>query len=111
MKSLLYDSHLEGISLAPAYDMISTVIYESATKEMSFSIGGARDLDDVDEERFKALAASVGIGEKLAMNNYHKIFDRFESALKESAKELQELGFGNAKTIAERILIARKKVL
>ena len=109
--SLLYDPHMEGISLAPAYDMISTVIYESATKDMSFNIGGMRHLDSIDEERFQSLAAKVGIGEKIAMSNYHKILDRFENAIKESAEELQENGFDNAAEIAERILLARKKVL
>ena len=109
--SLLYDAHMGGISLAPAYDLISTVIYESATKDMSFNIGGIRNLDSIDVERFKSLAARVGIGEKIAMSNYYKVLDRFENAIKESAKELQEIGFGNAGNIAERILIARKKVL
>ena len=109
--SLLYDPHMEGISLAPAYDLISTAIYESTTKDMSFNIGGIRNLDSIDEERFRSLAATAGIGERIAMANYHKILDRFESALRESAKELQETGFGNAGNIAERILVARKKVL
>ena len=109
--SLLYDPHMEGISLAPAYDMISTVIYESATKDMSFNIGGMRNLDSIDEESFKSLAAKVGIGEKIAMSNYHKVLDQFENAIKESAKELHETGFDNATDIAERILLARKKLL
>ena len=109
--SLLYDPHMGGISLAPAYDMLSTVIYESATRDMSFNIGGIRNLDSIDEERFKLMAARVGIGEKIAMTNYHKVLDRFENAVKESAQELQELGFDNALDIAERIIMARKKLL
>lgn len=109
--SLLYDSHMEGISLAPAYDMISTVIYESATKDMSFNIGGNRNLDRIDEDNFKLLASRAGIGEKIAMSNYHKMIDRFEKAIKDSAKELKELGFNNAYDIAKRILLARKRVL
>lgn len=109
--SLLYDSHMESLSLSPAYDMISTVIYESSTKDMSFNIGGIRDLDNIDEESFKLLAADAGIGEKIAMSHYHTVLDQFEKAIKESAKELQELGFYNAGNIAERILLARKKVL
>ena len=109
--SLLYDPHMGGISLAPAYDMLSTVIYESATRDMSFNIGGIRNLDSIDEERFKLMAARVGIGEKIAMTNYHKVLDRFENAVKESAQELQELGFDNALDIAERIIMARKEIL
>ena len=70
-----------------------------------------RNLDSIDEERFKLMAARVGIGEKIAMTNYHKVLDRFENAVKESARELRELGFDNALDIAERIIMARKKVL
>ena len=109
--SLLYDSNMKGISLAPAYDMVSTVIYDSATKDMSFNIGGMRNLDSIDEKSFQSLAARVGIGEKIAMRNYHNVIGSFENAIKESAEELQELGFHNAAVIADRILMARKKVL
>ena len=109
--SLLYDSDMEGVSLAPAYDMLSTVIYESATKNMSFNIGGKNNLDRIGEDDFRILASEAGIGEKLAMNNYHKVLALFENAIKESAKELQEIGFANAGGIAERILLARKNIL
>lgn len=109
--ALIYDTHMEGVSLAPAYDMLSTVIYESATRDMSFNIGGNRNLDSINEESFKTLAARVGIGEKLAMKNYQNLLDRFENAIKESAKDLQDIGFENAGHIAERILLARKRIL
>ncbi len=109
--SLLYDPHMEGISLAPAYDMISTVIYESATKDMSFNIGGVKDIDSINAESFKALANEAGIGEKIAMKNFENVAGRFEKAINEAAEELQNMGFGNAGKIAERILAARKKVL
>lgn len=102
---------MEGIALAPAYDMISTVIYENSTRDMSFNIGGIRNLDSIDEENFKSLASRVRIGEKIAMRNYHTVLDRFENAIRESARTLQETGFDNATDIAERILLARKKVL
>ncbi|MCR5715677.1 MAG: HipA domain-containing protein [Lachnospiraceae bacterium] len=109
--ALLYDPHLEGVSLAPAYDMISTVIYESATRDMSFHIGGDRNLDRIREENFQSLAAEIGISKKLAMNHYDQVMDRFEVAIREAGKELQESGFTHAGKIADRILIARKKIL
>ena len=45
------------------------------------------------------------------MNNYQKVLDHFEKAITESGKELQDIGFDNAGNIAERILLARKKIL
>ena len=109
--SLLYDPHLEGLRLAPAYDMISTVIYDSSTRDMSFNIGGMRNIDSINEENFRSLAKRVGIGEKLAMNCCQNVFDRFENAIREAGKELQENGLYNAGDIAERILRARKEIL
>lgn len=40
-----------------------------------------------------------------------KVLDHFEKAIKESGKELQDIGFDNAGNIVERILLARKKIL
>ena len=42
--SLLYSQDLKGVRLAPAYDVVSTAIYESSTKEMALSIGGSHYL-------------------------------------------------------------------
>jgi len=109
--SLLYDFDMERVRLAPAYDMLSTVIYESATRNMSFNIGGKINLDRIDEDDFRQLAYKVGIGEKTAMDNYRKVLNLFEKAVKEASKELQEIGFENAGSIAERILMARKTIL
>lgn len=109
--SLLYDPHMKGTRLAPAYDMISTVIYDSSTRDFSFNIGGERNIDSIDEENFRSLASKVGIGEKPAMNSYQRVLDGFEYAIKEAGKELQEKGFYNAGDIAERILVARKAIL
>ena len=33
--SLLYSQDLKGVRLVPAYDVVSTAIYESSTKEMA----------------------------------------------------------------------------
>ncbi len=109
--ALLYDPHMEGMCLAPAYDMISTVIYESSTRDMSFNIGGTKNIDGINEESFKSFSASVKIGEKLAMANYYSMLDRFENAIKEASKELCDAGFKSAGDIADSILLARKKLL
>lgn len=42
--SLLYSQDLKGVRLAPAYDVVSTAIYESSTKEMALNIGGVHYL-------------------------------------------------------------------
>ena len=109
--ALLYKPDMTGLELAPAYDIIGTLIYESATREMSFNIGGVRKIDEVKRDSFLTMAGMVGLGEKPAMKIYDEVLDRFEAALKESAKELTEIGFENAGGICERILQSRKKMI
>ncbi len=109
--SLLYEPDLGGMRLSPAYDMISTAIYNASTREMSFNIGGKRELDKITEEDFRAMASQVGIGKNAAMNAYNSILRSFENAVLEASEELSAKGFKNAISIGERILEARKKLI
>ncbi len=109
--SLLYSYDLGEKRLSPAYDMISTAIYEASTREMSFNIGGKRLLDEIGRVDFKLMASEAGLGEKVAMNVYEDILNRFENSIHESVKELSSMGFENALDIGDRILLARKKIL
>ena len=56
--SLLYDS--PAPSLAPLYDLLSTVVYEELTKRLAMSIDGAAELKDVDPRAWTQLAREVG---------------------------------------------------
>ena len=109
--SLLYSYDLGEKRLSPAYDMISTAIYEASTREMSFNIGGKRSLDEIGKDDFKIMASEAGIGEKVAMNVYEDILNRFEKSIRESVNVLLSMGFENALDIGDRILMARRKIL
>ena len=102
--SLLYGEDLRGIRLAPAYDLVSTTVYESSTREMSFYIGNAILIDEITEDSFKEAAAEILIGEKFAVGRYNFICNQFREALREAASELQEAGFPKAAEMEERIL-------
>ena len=102
--SLLYGKDLRSIRLAPAYDLVSTVVYESSTREMAFFIGNALLLDDIREASFRETAAEIQIGERFALRRYNSICGRFREALREAAAELQEAGFLKAAEMEERIL-------
>ena len=109
--SMSYSYDLGEKRLSPAYDMISTVIYEAATREMSFNIGGKKLLDEIKKDDFRVMASQVGIGEKIAMNVFEDVLNGFENSIRESAGELTSLGFVNAMDISDRILFARRKIL
>ena len=45
--SLVYSKSLREKRLAPAYDIVSTAIYPSSSREMAIGIGGERTLDTI----------------------------------------------------------------
>lgn len=102
--SLLYGKDLKQIRLAPAYDIVSTVIYEQSTRDMAFSIGGALSLDDLTRDSFREAAREVGLGERMAMRRFDAMASRFRAALHGAAEDLQADGYPKAAEIEERIL-------
>ena len=105
--SLLYSQDLKGVRLAPAYDVVSTAIYESSTKEMALSIGGMYLLDRIERRHFEKEAQNAGLGVKLAMKRFDDMASRFDKALSRAAAFLTEQGFANAEEIQKRILQKR----
>ncbi|MCR5848528.1 MAG: HipA domain-containing protein [Lachnospiraceae bacterium] len=102
--SLLYGYDMQSIRLAPAYDMLSTVIYEGTSNEMSFGIGKEKNLKKINRESFAISASEIGITEKTALKHFDNMCNKFESALRKSADQLTDTGFQNAKIISEKIL-------
>ena len=102
--SLLYGPNLKTINLAPAYDIVSTTLYEQSTRELAFSIGGVRLIDDVDEAAFKTAAKQAGLGERIAMQHFEQMNELFPKALEQSAQTLTDMGYPKAKELKARIL-------
>lgn len=102
--SLLYGTDLKSVRLAPAYDLLSTAIYEGSTRNMAFSIGNEYELDCINEENFICAAGEVGLEVKKAMKCFDEMCGLFEDALGEACYILMQTGFEKAETIRERIL-------
>ena len=102
--SVLYGKDLKQIRLAPAYDIVSTVIYEQSTRDMAFRIGEVYSINEMSRESFRQAAGEIGIGERMAMRRFDAMADRFQTALHESAEELADEGYLKAKEIENRIL-------
>lgn len=102
--SLLYSKNMKSVRLAPAYDLISTIIYESSTRNMAFAIGGEADIGKISRENFSAAAKEIGLPQKMTLSRFDNMKNRFETALKEASDELSESGFTTAEQIRERIL-------
>jgi len=102
--SLLYDAGLRSARLAPAYDLLSTTVYSSSTRNMSCYIGEECRIDAIDEGSFRMAAHEAGLGERMAMDHLARIRNCFPAALDESARELTALGFTRAEDIGRRIM-------
>ena len=102
--SLLYGKNIRHIRLAPAYDIVSTVIYEQSTRDMAFSIGGVSSVDDLTRDSFRIAAREVGLGEKMALRRFDTMAACFRAALHDSAEQLAGSGFPKAAEIETRIL-------
>lgn len=103
--SLLYGKNMRNIRLAPAYDIVSTAVYEQSTRNMAFRIGGVQSLDDISRDSFRQSAVEAGIGEKMALRRLDAMTAHFPDALRESAEELVRDGYPKAAKISDRILL------
>ena len=102
--SLLYGKDLKTIRLAPAYDIVSTMVYESSTENMALSSGGDYSIRKITEESFAKEATKAGLGVKMAMKRLDTLRKNFVEALNTGAQVLEEQGFEGTKDIAEQIM-------
>ena len=102
--SLLYGRNLQSVRLAPAYDIVSTCVYDAGTRDMAIYLGDECSLDKITRHSLIQAADEADLGEKLALKWADELADRFENSLKEAADELSELGFPKAPDLRELIL-------
>ena len=102
--SLLYSPNLKGIRLAPAYDLVSTAVYESSTRDMAFRIGGVLRLEEIGRDALRQAARDAGLGARMALQRFERMRDVFPAVLTESAEELASQGFPKVREMARTIL-------
>lgn len=106
--ALIYGDDLKTVRLAPAYDMLSTVIYSSLPGKMAFSIGGEYDIEKISGAEMMRAAEEIGLGRSVAMEKYRELSEKFDPMLDKTACELYEMGFEKAKDIKDEILRKRQ---
>lgn len=98
--SLLYSENLKSVRLAPAYDIVCTVLYQT-TKQMSFAIGGEFDITRINRENFKKAASEVGVGTKKAMERFDRLSEEFGKVVNDVVTEMREQGFSGVEMLRE----------
>lgn len=107
--SLLYDKKLRAVRLAPAYDIISTIVYDTHSADMSFSIGGETNWFRIDRDCFERAADEAGLSKKIFMKRFDVMSGRFDDALKAAAEEMAAEGHIEVLSIADRIMEKRRE--
>lgn len=102
--SLLRGKNPKHTRLAPAYDLVSTTVYKISTRDMAFRIGGHISLDEIKRATFADAAREIGLGQRMAMQRFDAMADKFERALRQSAEELADAGYESAIGIMEDVL-------
>ncbi|MDY3249817.1 MAG: hypothetical protein SOX32_05650 [Candidatus Choladocola sp.] len=90
--------------MAPAYDIVSTMIYDSSTEDMALGIDGIYNIQEIDRTSFENEASSVGLGPKMAMKRFDHLVDNFADALNQAKEELLRQGFYQTEEISEMIM-------
>lgn len=102
--SLLYSKDLQECRLAPAYDIVSTVVYDSSTENMAFSIGGVYNINEIDKACFLREAKNIGLGANVAAKRFDDMVKYFHRTLEAAEKLLLLEGFSEVEEIAQEIL-------
>ena len=107
--SLLYDRQLRSVRLAPAYDVISTVVYGNHSWEMAFAIGGEMDWYKMDRACFERAADEIGLNRRIFMRRFDDMAARFDPALSKAADAMSAAGYTEAAELAAEIRNLREK--
>ncbi len=102
--SLLYSEDLKRITLAPAYDMISTVIYKESSPELAIRIGDCHRIEYVDENSLADAAIEAGMRPPLALRRFHLMKEKLPAMMRQTAAELKREGYVQAEVLCEHIL-------
>lgn len=102
--SLLYGEDLKSVRLAPAYDIVSTMIYKNSTENMSLSINGICNINEITRESFEKAASQVGIGAKMAIKRFDAMVAGFVDAINRAKNELRAQGLEQVESICEMIM-------
>jgi len=101
--SLLYDERVESLRLAPAYDLVSTMIYGTSGR-MSMYYGDELELSGIKRSTFGDVAREVGLAEAFVYSVFDDVAGKLESALSTAAEELEQTGFDDAIATGKTVL-------
>jgi len=106
--SLLYNDD-GSISLAPAYDLISSTIYDGRfgsklSRGMAMRIGMHENIDKINSEDFVIFARDISVRLQQIKIIGNELIEKLPTAFSQAVTEAEKIGFSDAEMIMERIL-------
>ena len=83
--------------------MISTILYDTHSREMAFSVGGQIEWERIDRACFEEACKEIGLNKRLFMARLDEMDANFDRALSKAAGTMDEEGFDEAEEMAARI--------
>jgi len=114
-KNLSLVHNMDGtVSLAPAYDLISTTIYdgrfgEKLSRNMGMRIGNHENIDKINTEDFTVFAHDVHVRPQHVVSIAKEIINKLPPAFNAAALAANGKGFTAANDVANRILSGCEK--
>lgn len=98
--SLLYSA--PAPSLAPLYDLVSTEMYPELSSRLAMSIGGARFIDEVDTDAWRALAQDMRIAPARALERATEVLGQMKHHA-ELVVQLEQFNGTVGHAVADRV--------
>jgi serine/threonine-protein kinase HipA len=92
----------EGIRLAPAYDLLSTLVYEHLPPDLAVAINGMYDGNALRAVHWKKEFSRLGLNEDLYGTRFAALATRVTKAIPTAREQLQRWGAGNG--VLDRIV-------
>ena len=92
--------------LAPHYDLVATINYESVSTGMAMSIGGEETIHNVSGPHWTAEAKAMGISPKMRYNQVNEISEQIVSGIGSVFANIDPISEGFRRRLS--LLIARQ---
>ena len=102
--SLIYTPDNKAKRLAPAYDLVSTICYESSTANMAFAIAGEYDIRHITRRHFEKAAKETGLATNILMKRFDSLRENMPKALEDAAADLKKQGFDDVEEMKSTVL-------
>ena len=82
--------HGKASRLAPAYDLLSTVVYPELPAKLAMKIEGRNSMEWITRAKFLRMGTKAGLSERLVNSEMNKLLKRMDKELDSFTRKLQE---------------------